>query len=45
MVPADQLIDAAAALALKGVQRPFKQRFLGWLTNTWPARQLLALFD
>ncbi len=36
------LIDAAAALALKGTQRPFKQRALGWLTNTWPARQVLA---
>ncbi|TWT20071.1 3-hydroxyacyl-CoA dehydrogenase [Luteimonas marina] len=36
------LIDAAADLALKGAQRPFRQRFLGWFTNTWPARQLLA---
>jgi 3-hydroxyacyl-CoA dehydrogenase / enoyl-CoA hydratase / 3-hydroxybutyryl-CoA epimerase len=36
------LVDAAAELALKGAQRPFKQRFLGWLTNTWPVRQLLA---
>ncbi|NZA26932.1 enoyl-CoA hydratase/isomerase family protein [Luteimonas sp. SJ-92] len=36
------LVDAAAALALKGAQRPFRQRLLGWLTNTWPARQLLA---
>jgi 3-hydroxyacyl-CoA dehydrogenase/enoyl-CoA hydratase/3-hydroxybutyryl-CoA epimerase len=37
-----QLIDAAAALALKGTVRPFKQRALGWLTNTFPARKLLA---
>ena len=37
-----QLIDAAAALALKGTVRPFKQRALGWLTNTLPARKLLA---
>lgn len=36
------LVDAAAALALKGSQRPFKQRFLGWATNTLPARKLLA---
>jgi 3-hydroxyacyl-CoA dehydrogenase/enoyl-CoA hydratase/3-hydroxybutyryl-CoA epimerase len=36
------LIEAAATLALKGTQRPFKQRFLGWITNTWPARQFLA---
>ncbi len=36
------LVDAAAELALRGTQRPFKQRFLGWVTNTWPARQLLA---
>jgi 3-hydroxyacyl-CoA dehydrogenase / enoyl-CoA hydratase / 3-hydroxybutyryl-CoA epimerase len=36
------LIDEAAKLALSGTQRPFKQRFLGWLTNIWPARQLLA---
>ena len=37
-----QLVDAAVELALKGTERPFKQRFMGWLTNTWPARQLLA---
>jgi 3-hydroxyacyl-CoA dehydrogenase/enoyl-CoA hydratase/3-hydroxybutyryl-CoA epimerase len=42
VVDAPTLVEAAAALALKGTQRPFKQRFLGWLTNTWPARQLLA---
>ncbi|WDS36144.1 3-hydroxyacyl-CoA dehydrogenase NAD-binding domain-containing protein [Pseudoxanthomonas sp.] len=36
------LIDTAAALALKGTTRPFKQRALGWLTNTLPARKLLA---
>ena len=36
------LVDAAAALALKGAQRPFKQRFMGWATNTLPARKLLA---
>lgn len=37
-----QLIDAAATLALRGTVRPFKQRALGWLTNTLPARKLLA---
>ncbi|HET6396324.1 MAG TPA: 3-hydroxyacyl-CoA dehydrogenase NAD-binding domain-containing protein [Pseudoxanthomonas sp.] len=36
------LEDAAAALALRGTQRPLRQRFLGWATNTWPARRLLA---
>ena len=36
------LLDAAVDLALKGAERPFRQRFMGWLTNTWPARQLLA---
>jgi 3-hydroxyacyl-CoA dehydrogenase/enoyl-CoA hydratase/3-hydroxybutyryl-CoA epimerase len=36
------LVEAAATLALKGTERPFKQRFLGWATNTWPARQFLA---
>ena len=36
------LLDAAVALILKGATRPFKQRFLAWITNTWPARQLLA---
>jgi 3-hydroxyacyl-CoA dehydrogenase/enoyl-CoA hydratase/3-hydroxybutyryl-CoA epimerase len=36
------LIDTAVALALKGTTRPFKQRALGWVTNTLPARKLLA---
>ena len=36
------LEDAAAALVLKGMQRPLKQRFMGWASNTWPARKLLA---
>jgi 3-hydroxyacyl-CoA dehydrogenase/enoyl-CoA hydratase/3-hydroxybutyryl-CoA epimerase len=42
VVDAVGLIEAAATLALKGIERPFKQRFLGWATNTWPARQLIA---
>ena len=36
------LLDSAAALALKGTQRPLKQRLLAWATNTLPARKLLA---
>src|SRR5688572_16840803 len=36
------LVEQASELALRGTQRPFKQRFMGWATNTWPARQLLA---
>lgn len=36
------LLDAAATLALKGMVRPFRQRALGWATNLWPARKLLA---
>jgi 3-hydroxyacyl-CoA dehydrogenase / enoyl-CoA hydratase / 3-hydroxybutyryl-CoA epimerase len=47
VVAPDALIEAAATLALKarksgGLKRPVKQRFLAWITNTWPARQLLA---
>jgi 3-hydroxyacyl-CoA dehydrogenase / enoyl-CoA hydratase / 3-hydroxybutyryl-CoA epimerase len=38
----EDLLDAAVALALKGTTRPFKQRFLAWATNTWPARQIIA---
>ncbi|HSM12255.1 MAG TPA: 3-hydroxyacyl-CoA dehydrogenase NAD-binding domain-containing protein [Lysobacter sp.] len=41
-VEPSRLLDAAVALALKGRQRPFKQRLLGWASNVWPARQLLA---
>ncbi|NUS61358.1 MAG: 3-hydroxyacyl-CoA dehydrogenase [Lysobacter sp.] len=36
------LTDAAIELARKGTTRPLQQRALAWLTNTWPARQLLA---
>ncbi len=36
------LVDAAADLALRGRERPPKQRFLAWATNWWPVRQLLA---
>lgn len=41
VVEAPLLIDAAVALALKGSQRPFKQRFMGWLSNSWLARRIL----
>lgn len=41
VVEAPLLIDVAVALALKGTQRPFKQRFMGWLTNSWLARKIL----
>ncbi len=37
-----QLLDAAVDVALKGAERPFRQRFMGWATNTWPVRQLMA---
>ncbi|GAB3103147.1 3-hydroxyacyl-CoA dehydrogenase NAD-binding domain-containing protein [Lysobacter terrae] len=36
------LLEEAAKLALRGLQRPFKQRFTAWATNTWPVRQILA---
>jgi 3-hydroxyacyl-CoA dehydrogenase / enoyl-CoA hydratase / 3-hydroxybutyryl-CoA epimerase len=36
------LLDNAVALALAGSVRPFKQRLLGWATNTWLARRILA---
>ncbi|CAN5164930.1 3-hydroxyacyl-CoA dehydrogenase NAD-binding domain-containing protein [soil metagenome] len=42
VVEPSALLDAAIGLAQRGTKRPFKQRFLGWITNTWPARQLLA---
>jgi 3-hydroxyacyl-CoA dehydrogenase/enoyl-CoA hydratase/3-hydroxybutyryl-CoA epimerase len=36
------LTDAATELARRGTQRPFRQRALAWLTNTWIGRQILA---
>lgn len=36
------LEDTAAQLALRGRERPLKQRALAWATNLWPARQALA---
>ncbi|MCC7250170.1 MAG: enoyl-CoA hydratase/isomerase family protein [Lysobacter sp.] len=42
VVAPDELLEAAVALAFKGTQRPFKQRFMAWATNTWAARQIIA---
>jgi 3-hydroxyacyl-CoA dehydrogenase/enoyl-CoA hydratase/3-hydroxybutyryl-CoA epimerase len=42
VVDAVGLVEAAATLALKGADRPFKQNFMAWITNTWVARQILA---
>ncbi len=36
------LIDTAVSLAQSGTTRAFNQRFLGWISNTWIARQILA---
>jgi len=36
------LLDAALEVLKRGVQRPFKQRFMGWATNTWLARKILS---
>ncbi|ODS64846.1 MAG: 3-hydroxyacyl-CoA dehydrogenase [Arenimonas sp. SCN 70-307] len=36
------LLDEAVKLAQRGAQRPFKQRFLAWATNTGLARAILA---
>ncbi|HET7563062.1 MAG TPA: 3-hydroxyacyl-CoA dehydrogenase NAD-binding domain-containing protein [Rhodanobacteraceae bacterium] len=38
----DKLLEVAHELALHPVARPFGQRALAWLTNTWLARQILA---
>ncbi len=36
------LLDEARKLALHPITRPFVQRVTAWLTNCWPARQVLA---
>ncbi|MEO6365162.1 MAG: 3-hydroxyacyl-CoA dehydrogenase NAD-binding domain-containing protein, partial [Luteimonas sp.] len=41
-VDASMLVDAAVELIRRGAKPPFKQRLLGWATNIWPARQILA---
>ncbi|HZH44360.1 MAG TPA: 3-hydroxyacyl-CoA dehydrogenase NAD-binding domain-containing protein [Lysobacter sp.] len=42
VVDAPFLLDAAVEIARRGAERPLRQRLLGWATNTWPARQILA---
>lgn len=42
VVESPMLMEAALGLLQRGTQRPFKQRFMAWLTNSWPARQVLA---
>ena len=36
------LVDAAIGLIESPPPRPFRQRALGWITNTWLARRILA---
>ena len=42
VAPTPNLMDTAIQLAQRGAERPFKQRALGWASNSWAARQLLA---
>ena len=42
VVDREVLLDEAVKLAQRGFQRPFKQRFLAWATNTGLARAVLA---
>ncbi len=42
VVDREVLLDEAVKLAQRGLQRPFKQRFLAWATNTGLARAVLA---
>ena len=42
VVDPPMLLEAALGLIQRGAQRPFKQRFMAWATNTWLARQILA---
>jgi len=42
VVEPSMLLEAALGLLQRGTQRPFKQRFLAWGTNTWIARKILA---
>ncbi|MFT3806587.1 3-hydroxyacyl-CoA dehydrogenase NAD-binding domain-containing protein [Arenimonas sp.] len=42
VVEPPMLLEAALGLVQRGAQRPFKQRFMAWATNTWLARQILA---
>ena len=42
LVATDALLDEARKLALHPIMRPFPQRAMAWLSNSWPARQILA---
>ena len=42
VVEPSMLLEAAIGLLQRKPVRPLKQRMLAWVTNTWPARQLLA---
>lgn len=42
VVDAPVLLDEAVKLAERGTVRPFRQRFLGWITNTALGRAVLA---
>jgi 3-hydroxyacyl-CoA dehydrogenase/enoyl-CoA hydratase/3-hydroxybutyryl-CoA epimerase len=42
VVDREVLLDEAVKLAQRGLQRPFRQRFLAWATNTGLARAVLA---
>lgn len=42
VVPQQQLLDAAIDMVTRQPVRPFPQRLLNRLSNTWPARQVLA---
>jgi 3-hydroxyacyl-CoA dehydrogenase/enoyl-CoA hydratase/3-hydroxybutyryl-CoA epimerase len=37
-----EMLEAAIGLLQRGRTRPLKQRLLGWATNSWAGRQLLA---
>ncbi|MBA2078256.1 3-hydroxyacyl-CoA dehydrogenase NAD-binding domain-containing protein [Rhodanobacter sp. PCA2] len=42
VAPADELLAEARALLRRPQPRPFARRAKAWLTNCWPARQILA---
>ena len=42
VVPQAELVDSAARLALRGVERPLRQRLLAAASNSLPARHALA---
>jgi 3-hydroxyacyl-CoA dehydrogenase/enoyl-CoA hydratase/3-hydroxybutyryl-CoA epimerase len=42
VAPPDELLAEARALLRRPQPRPFARRAKAWLTNSWPARQILA---